>query len=125
MLVWQLLAIETVNPTDRGELAVIQQPIDLFNDLPCVMAQDVGVEFRNLWKRNRIAFGFTYTRLVRVDIIRRQPLSLLGFYFGKQFIMSHIMHFPLPSAEPSVLDYYERGWPLVTEALWSGPWSGG
>jgi len=77
------------------------------------MVQEIGVEFRNLWKRNRVALGLRHTGFIGVDIIRRKPLPFFRFDSGHQFLAGHIIHFPLPSADPSVLSTTNGAGPLV------------
>lgn len=86
---------------------------NLLNNLRAIMVQEIGVEFRNLWKRNRVALGLRHTGFIGVDIIRRKPLPLFRFDSGYQFLASHIIHFPFPSADPSVLSTANGAGPLV------------
>ena len=40
---------------------------------------------------------------LEAEIIRRKPLPFFRFDSGHQFLAGHIIHFPLPSADPSIL----------------------
>ena len=58
-----------------------------------------------------------YQLIVGVDIIRRKPLPFFRFDSGHQFLAGHIIHLPLPSADPSVLSTTNGAGPLVGELM--------
>ena len=96
------LGVETINANDSRQLAVVHHFIELSDDISPIVLQEISVEFCNLWKRNCVALALRNKRFVWMDIVRSQPFPLLYPDSIEQFFMDHIIHFPLPSADPSV-----------------------